>query len=128
MAKDGQRNTKIIGGLLTAAGVYVAVKKNALLGIAIATGGLLSGFGTFLVLKMMQMLPVKSATKVGELGAVAYDNMQAVAYDNMQAVAYDNMQGTEYEGMRQLPPAVGDWESMGDPVPAAPWDSPHPFG
>lgn len=120
MAKDGQRNAKIIGGLVTAAGLYLAVAKKKLgLGIALAAGGLLGGFGNFLILKLMQHLPAKApAPKQGavfaqnmegyqQIGAVAYDNLSG--YEQLGAVAYDNMSG------------------IGEPVPSAPWESESPF-
>jgi hypothetical protein len=129
MAKDGQRNRKIIGALGIAGGLYLS-RKHPLLGLGLAAGGLLSGFGNMIMLEVLKVLPAKAGgvAPLSGLGAVAYDNMRgigAVAYDNLAgmqlemgegrrlgAVAYDNMQG---------------WEAMGDPVPAAPWQSDNPF-
>lgn len=129
MAKNGQRNRKILAVLGAAGGLYLAQKK-PLLGLGLAVGSLLAGFGNAIDLFVLRMLPAKASggpLATAGIGAVAYDNMQAlsyegaprmlgmgaVAYDNMQAVAYDNMQG---------------WETMGELVPAPPWDSANPFG
>jgi hypothetical protein len=114
MAKDGQRNRRILGALAVAGGLYLS-RSRPLLGLGVAAGGLLSGFGNTIMLAVLRLLPAKEAPRISgyqQLQAVAYDNMQAVAYDNMQAVAYDNLAG---------------WEQMGDPVPAAPWESENPF-
>ena len=124
MARDGERNRKILGAAAIAGGLYLARTK-PLLGLGIAAGGALSGFGNMLMLTVLRLLPAKAsgATPL-KIGAVAYDNMEAVAYDNMEgvqllqdagsmgAVAYDNLEG---------------WEAMGDPIPPAPWDSDSPF-
>lgn len=125
MAKDGERNRKILGGLAIAGGLYLA-QKHPLMGLGIAAGGALSGFGNMIMLQVLKLLPPKQngQTALKGIGAVAYDNMSAVAYDNlaalqleagrpMGAVAYDNLAG---------------WESMGDPIPPAPWESDSPFG
>ncbi len=126
MAKDGERNRKILGGLAIAGGLYLA-QKHPLMGLGIAAGGALSGFGNMIMLQVLKLLPPKQngQTALKGLGAVAYDNMSAVAYDNMAAlqlegrtpigmgaVAYDNLAG---------------WESLGDPIPPPPWDSDSPF-
>jgi hypothetical protein len=126
MSKDGERNRKLLAGAAVVAGLYLALKKRKpVIGLALAAGGLLSGFGSYLILNMMRFMPVKQSAQISgfsyegmngyayegapQLGAVAYDNMRAVAYDNMQAVAYDNMQG------------------IGSPVPPPPWASASPF-
>ncbi len=111
MAQNGQRNQKIIAGLLAAGGLYLAVKKHKpLLGAALGTGGLLAGFGTSIVLGMMRFLPAKPASSTS-----------AVYAENMQAVYAENMRG--------LAPAMGDYDQViGDPIPAAPWENPTPFG
>lgn len=130
MAKDGERNRKILGAIAIGGGLYLA-QKHPLIGLGIAAGGALSGFGNMIMLQVLQLLPPKSTGQTAlapggvtkALGAVAYDNMAAVYSDNMQAlqleagrpmgaVAYENMHG---------------WEAMGDPVPPPPWDSDNPF-
>ena len=133
MAADGQRNRKIAGGLIAALGIYLAVQKNKpVLGIAIAAGGLLSGFCNAIMLQVLRRLPAKGAPQA--LSAVAYDNLGAVAYDNMGEVVNNNLAGwtSEQSGGRSLSgwqseQQMSGWEQMGDPAPGAPWDSPNPF-
>jgi len=121
MIADGSKNRKIIGAVIAGLGVVVA-RKRPLMGAALVAGGILGGFSDYLTLKLMQFLPVKQAA-APRVGAVAYDNLAAVSYDNLAAVAY--------EGAPQIGAVAYDnlagWETMGEPFPAAPWDSPNPF-
>lgn len=133
MAKDGQRNRKILAVLGIGGGLYLARTK-PLLGLGLALGAGLAGFGNAIDLFVLQMLPAKAggatALKQAGLGAVAYDNMRAVAYDNMRAVQYEGaprmlgMGAVAYENMQ----GMGGYETLGEPVPPPPWESQNPYG
>jgi hypothetical protein len=120
-AETQSRNQKLIGAAGVALGLYL-VKKRPLLGVAIAAGGALGGFGNYLILQLMRYLPQKATPRAS-----------AVAYDTLGAVAYENLGAIEYEGRGQL--SMGEtvydnmagWQAMGDPVPDAPWESANPF-
>ncbi len=124
MNKDGQRNAKIIAAVGGVAGAYLAVAKGkTLLGLAIATGAVLGGFGNFLLLKLMQHIPAKAPAPT----------QSAVFADNLGAVAWNNMQGYQQLGDYQQLGAVavdymGDYQQIGDAAaPPAPWVSGNPF-
>ncbi len=137
MAKDGQRNRKIVAALGIIGGLFLA-RKHPVLGVGLAAGAFLAGFGNAIDLAVLQMLPAKSggqtalapAPTTKGLGAVAYDNMQALAYEGaprmlgMGAVAYDNLAGMGAVAYDNL----AGWETMGDPVPPPPWESDNPYG
>jgi hypothetical protein len=134
MAKDGPRNRKFVALIGIAGGIYLALKKNPLIGACLAVGAGLAGFGNMLDLFVLRMLPAKSsgATAVNPpaaagLGAVAVNDMRALQYEQrpmmlgMGAVQYENMQAVQYDNMQ-------GWETMGDPVPPPPWENENPFG
>lgn len=119
MAAHGQRNRKIVGALAVGGGLYLA-RKHPLIGLGLAAGGLLSGFGNMLMLSVLKILPAKGPSAVG-----------AVAYQDMAAIATNNMQGYQLEAGSPLGAVayqdMAGWETMGDPVPAAPWENDGPF-
>lgn len=135
MAKDGQRNRKIVAVLGVLGGLYLA-RKHPVLGVGLAAGAFLAGFGNAIDLQVLQLLPAKSSGQTAlapttkGLGAVAYDNMRALAYEGsprmlgMGAVAYDNLAGMGAVAYDNL----AGWETMGDPVPPPPWESDNPYG
>ncbi len=138
MATNGVRNRKIVAALGIAGGLFLA-RKHPLLGVGLAAGSFLAGFGNAIDLLVLQMLPAKTggttavaappATTTKGLGAVAYDNLRGLG-----AVAYDNLQAVEYQGARMMGMGavaydnLQGWETMGDPVPPPPWESDNPYG
>lgn len=117
----GTRNRAIVGGAGLVGGALLA-KKHPHAAIGVALGSLLSSFGGVAVLKLLELLPSKSAPTQA---AVFADPMNAVFADPMSAVFSDPMSGYEQIGAYQQ---IGAYEQIGDVRPAAPWNQPTPFG
>jgi hypothetical protein len=117
--KDGQRNRGLVGVALAAGGAFAAHKGHHSAGAGLALGSLLGAFGGALTMKMLDVMPKKSAPTAS---AVFQDNMSAVFQDNMSAVFQDNMAGYQELGMGAYS------QELGELVPAAPWLEATPFG
>lgn len=129
MAKDGERNRKVLAAIAIGGGLYLA-QKHPMIGLGIAAGGALSGFGNMLMLQVLKLLPPKQTgqTALKGLGAVAYQNLSAVYNENFGALALaGGNPGPAMLGAVSVD-TMGGWEAMGDPIPQAPWNSDNPFG
>jgi hypothetical protein len=85
-----QRNNIIAGALVGAAGIFLALKKKPLLGVALAAGGLAAGGGGKARELLAKLVPAPTAT--AQLGAVyGQDGMAAVH----QLEGYETLQGYE---------------------------------